>query len=407
MKIAWARLKDESQVSLAKAGSGGATLHRLGAHFARTSFSKRSTLFDVGTSSLLLDSVWQTDAWQTLESLTSVDAASRDERGQHVQERIAAASIPRVLDKGHTICGDISGYTPVRSWLDEASRLLGTAPGGFAKIYASPSGAGFPMHLDPHHVFVLQCRGSKRWRFGRTPALPNASQNAKVAADDSSVFSGRYEGVRLYGGDGEVPVPDDDTLEELVLQPGDALYLPPGTWHSACAEEFSLAISLSPSRVTPYDLIIQWLDGQSLRHPEWFKDVGALDENIGDALSKALGGVRESLKSADVMTLARQWALQLGEGSSELPDSVTVSRKDVLRRPAALPMIETTEAFVFFAGGQEWSLPLEARPFLEGLRSTPQFIAEDVLLWDENLRWPAANGILDELVRAGVLTRVK
>lgn len=384
-----------------------AFLQPIGAKFVHEHFSKSAIPFRP-KSSLQSDPVWQQDAWQELSSLTCVDAASRDEEGQHTQQRIDVPGIPRALMEGSTICADITAYAPVRAWLDDASCLLGTRPGGFAKLYASPSGTGFPMHLDPHHVFVLQCRGSKRWRFGRTPALPNARENAKVTANGSSVFSGRYEGVSLVGGKGMVPAPSDDALEEVVLQPGDALYLPPGTWHTACAEEFSLAISLSPARLTPYDLIVQWLDGQSLQHPEWFEDLDASHSAIGDVLSAAIAGVGQSLKGADVMTLTRQWALQMGEGSNvPAQEAFIISRQDVLERHAQLPVLETPEAFVFFGGGQEWSLPLVARPFLDGLRSTTRFTAEDVLLWDEELRWPAAKEILEELAGAGVLTRVK
>jgi cupin superfamily protein len=71
--------------------------------------------------------------------------------------------------------------------------------------YITPAGArGLGVHHDAHDVFVLQAFGSKRWEIHPTPAE-------------------RREGA------GEV--------REVVLEPGDALYLPTGTPHAAQAQE--------------------------------------------------------------------------------------------------------------------------------------------------------------------------
>lgn len=379
-----------------------------GTQFVQQHFRRSAVVFRP-ESPLQSAGVWQGDDWQKLSGLRSVDAAGRDEDDQHTQHRIDASTISAALEQGHTICGDITHHGPVRAWLDEASRLLGLGNGGFGKLYASPKGKGFPMHLDPHHVFVLQCRGKKRWRFGREPALPNARENAKVGLE-GAVFSGRYEGIPLYGAGGPLAAPSDDDLDEVILEPGDALYLPPGTWHTACASEFSLAISLSPPRLTPYDLVLQWLDGQSLQHPDWFADLSASQTDVGARLMQTLAQVAAVMQEANPKTLVRQWGLQLSEGPQRLTATSPVSsltRNDVLCRPRLLPFHETVRpdgpALVFYGAGQEWSLPLAARPFVETLAATPRFVAEDVLLWDENLRWPEALAILQELVDAGVL----
>ncbi|CAK8989267.1 Ribosomal oxygenase 1 (Bifunctional lysine-specific demethylase and histidyl-hydroxylase NO66) (Histone lysine demethylase NO66) [Durusdinium trenchii] len=78
-----------------------------------------------------------------------------------------------------------------------------------------PGGKGFKAHHDEVEVFMLQLEGAKRWRLHRCPEGPLPRS-----------YCWDYEGKDL-----------GEPLMELVLQPGDLLYLPRGTIHQGEAVE--------------------------------------------------------------------------------------------------------------------------------------------------------------------------
>lgn len=92
-------------------------------------------------------------------------------------------------------------------------RFLGTSVQ--ANAYASwTDREGFGLHWDDHDVVVIQVHGSKRWRlYGSTREAPT--------------FRDVESPERPEGG----PVAD------IVLSPGDVLYLPRGWWHAVTADQ--------------------------------------------------------------------------------------------------------------------------------------------------------------------------
>lgn len=93
-----------------------------------------------------------------------------------------------------------------------------------ANLYLTPRGAqGFPVHYDSHDVIVLQCEGRKHWRLYDAPApLPMRGERF-VAAE----------------------TPAGPVREELVLEPGDALYVPRGLMHDAVAADDGLSLHVT------------------------------------------------------------------------------------------------------------------------------------------------------------------
>jgi len=49
--------------------------------------------------------------------------------------------------------------------------------------------------------------------------------------------------------------PDESTFSEVVLRPGDVLYMPKGTWHRAAGVGCSLALTLAELCASPVDLL--------------------------------------------------------------------------------------------------------------------------------------------------------
>ena len=148
-----------------------------------------------------------------------------------------AADLDRVLaewERGATIV--LQGLHLQRPELGEFCRSLERTLGHPAQVnaYYTPRAAqGLPVHHDTHDVFVLQVSGEKRWLVYE-PALELPLKHQKYTSE--------------MGEPGE-PVHD------LVLRPGDMLYLPRGWLHEALTSESdSLHLTIGVNVVT-------WLDG--------------------------------------------------------------------------------------------------------------------------------------------------
>src|SRR5207244_11533076 len=87
---------------------------------------------------------------------------------------------------------------------------------GNINMYLTPAGAqGFGPHFDDHDVFIVQIEGYKRWRlYESARKLPLKFEDLIVPRE------------RLVG-----------PVEEVRLEPGDLLYLPPGFVHEALPSE--------------------------------------------------------------------------------------------------------------------------------------------------------------------------
>lgn len=107
-----------------------------------------------------------------------------------------------------------------------------------------PENQGFAPHYDVHDVFVLQVTGRKRWTI-----------HAPVV--DAPLDNQPWENVRAKVAARAAEEPVIDT----VLEPGDALYLPRGTIHSAVAQgETSIHLTVGVHPVTRYQLVRHLLD---------------------------------------------------------------------------------------------------------------------------------------------------
>lgn len=84
-----------------------------------------------------------------------------------------------------------------------------------ANIYLTPAGAqGFRKHFDGHDVLVLQVSGNKRWRIWDGQPFPDPTPRTP--------WDNRYE-------------PEGEPAE-VILRPGDALYVPRGVVHEAMTQ---------------------------------------------------------------------------------------------------------------------------------------------------------------------------
>ncbi|PAM98051.1 hypothetical protein CJI59_30905 [Streptomyces sp. Alain-F2R5] len=141
-----------------------------------------------------------------------------------------------------------------------------------ANLYASwTSTEGFGIHWDDHDTIIVQLDGAKRWRiYGTTRPFP------------------LYRDIEDPG---EAPT---EPVADLVLRPGDVLYVPRGVWHAVSADQGtrSLHVTCGLQTHTPADLIT-WVSEQLLAHEDWRRDLPLLASR--DVQSSVLDGIRKRL----------------------------------------------------------------------------------------------------------------
>jgi lysine-specific demethylase/histidyl-hydroxylase NO66 len=150
-----------------------------------------------------------------------------------------------------------------------------------------PQNQGFAAHYDTHDVFVLQVHGTKRWVI-HEPVVrwPLPEQNWEKHRDQVS---------RAAAGDPAL---------DVVLAPGDALYLPRGYLHSATAlGEAAIHLTVGVHPLTEFDLLRELL--ASLTSQSELRASLPIGADLGDSavlaplLSRAAGALAGFASSPD------------------------------------------------------------------------------------------------------------
>lgn len=150
----------------------------------------------------------------------------------------------------------------------------------FAELFLTPQGTqGFQAHWDNTDGFILHLAGRKRWRLYHKPEHPPLRNR-----------SFRPE---------ELGPP----VHDLVLEPGDFMYLPRGLVHEAVSEEgASLHIAAALVASTWKDLAAALLDHAAETDPRWRGALppGFLDgtADLGSRLAELLATLRPDAEAA-------------------------------------------------------------------------------------------------------------
>jgi bifunctional lysine-specific demethylase and histidyl-hydroxylase NO66 len=160
--------------------------------------------------------------------------------GAGVSDQVADDKVLRLVADGATLVLQAlhRNWPPLVRFGSRLSAELGH-PVQINSYLTPPQNQGFAPHYDTHDVFVLQVAGRKRWVVHRpvlTDPLPGQDweqHRAEVTARSA-----------------------EPPLLDLVLQPGDALYLPRGFLHSAVAQgETSIHLTVGVHPVTRHSLL--------------------------------------------------------------------------------------------------------------------------------------------------------
>lgn len=189
-----------------------------------------------------------------------------------------------------------SGKTLIHAGLNHTRPNLRRLCGVLTERFAAPSEAvafltpagtqAGTVHSDPSDVYVIQLAGSKHWQVWPTP------ERRRLGVD------------REYDA-GELPAP----VLDLVLRPGDVLYLPYGTPHVAAAKEH-LSLHLTMVALTPtWSGLLAQVLAHVLDEDERFGSVPFLGEDpavLDAALREQLAALAAGLDRLDTQGALRR-----------------------------------------------------------------------------------------------------
>lgn len=164
--------------------------------------------------------------------------------GAEVADQVADDEVMRLYAGGATLV--LQGLHRLWPPLIDFARALGTELRRPLQVnaYLTPPGSqGFSTHYDTHDVFVLQVDGHKRWRI-HEPVLPDPLERQPWGGHADEVTATAQGAPAI----------------DVVLAPGDALYLPRGWLHSAEAQQTrSLHLTIGVRALTRYALVEELL----------------------------------------------------------------------------------------------------------------------------------------------------
>jgi bifunctional lysine-specific demethylase and histidyl-hydroxylase NO66 len=246
-----------------------------------------------------------------------------------------------------------------------------------ANAYLTPPVAqGLDLHADPHDVFAVQTHGTKRW---------------------------------------VVHPPGTDEPWDLVLRPGDVLYLPAGTRHAAqTTEQPSLHLTVGVRTVRWRDLVRRAVDGL-LDDPTFAASLPAgwadAPATLSSTLEARLADLQGALASLPAERLCAAEAASFHAGRTPdltggLRDRLELDSLDdatpLRRRPGTGCHLETGgDHLEVHLGDRRLRMPATLAPSMERIVELDRFRPGDL---DDLLDGPSRLVLCRRLVREGLVT---
>jgi hypothetical protein len=221
--------------------------------------------------------------------------------------------------------------------------------------------------------------------------------------------------------------PRDDQLHEVVLNEGDFLYMPPGTWHAPLAQGHSCHLAVAIGQLSVLDLMLGALRDHLISRFEWRAGVpavtadgrtrGGIPPDLAALFAERMAALGREFAAMDARVVHQRWAAaaavhtQLApppQGAAVQPDERLgpVTRAPI-RYVVGPSRREPGRSEVFLYSGQSVaSLPEGALEFVRTLAEQREFIAQAAVAWDPDFGWEEVQVALTDLVNEGILRRV-
>jgi hypothetical protein len=258
--------------------------------------------------------------------------------------------------------------------------------------HLSSACAGHEPRLESHSVLHLQLGGSQTWAYGRGPAL---------SGPPASVSAAGLGGFRLRFPWAAVPLPHEEKLRSSVLQPGDALYLPSGTWHEALATEHSLGLSICFHGQSLHGIVAAALQDALRPHAVWRRTPRPA-RSMPPTLREHFAARASELRDLVGRQLTGDWLaahcyppVPTEEAPVVAPDERLVAPRPLHHQPGVAEVRVDGVA-----------LPIEALLFAAHLVRALAFSAREAMTWPGMAQAYSAGEVgrwLDALVTAGAL----
>lgn len=330
-------------------------------------------------------------------------------------KRILPTEVRSFVESGGTIYFmEIQQGIPALARLANRLKVLLDYPGPIANDgFWSARGFGLDLHYDLTSTFTLQLEGSKRWRVGLRPAVPYPKDRA--FAHKGQCFT--VTGTRL-------PTPSPSDFMEVVLQPGDVLYVPAGTWHEAKGVEESFAITFKLPALDVWEhLVLPVLKTLLPDTPGWrFAPPGIVGPAVAEYLEARRADVVAALQhlTAGAPALQAAWAAAVAQdqaifrsvkgagpvASLSPTEELAVSRSHVLTMDVHRAA-SGAEGVVLFQGATRLHLAVELEPFARKLSTAKRFTVREAMAWGGDGLKEHVHEALLKLLRLGMLERAQ
>lgn len=270
----------------------------------------------------------------------------------------------------------LHGLVDAGDWLAALERAGGMPAGSIAMMgFSNAPGTGLPVHHDAYDQILIQLVGTKRFAVRPNGYVDHPAMQSRPEEVSPAAFGPTYQ----------AGFPPDsaavlDDVTELVLEPGSALYLPGGTWHTTTGQPgTTLTVVLQlrvPSRI---DVVGHYLALWLTQDDHWRTRPYGLwagdDRDARAQLQQDLHALADRIGALDPSELGPAWQVsQALSAGSPFPDhpwerwirlpefAVDVHEDAVANR---LRVVGTLGQLITPDRTVELTLPATARPALD------------------------------------------